>query len=151
MLLDFSKAFDKALHHRLATKLHHYGIRGKLLQWITSFLEERSQQVLVEGQSSASGPVTSGVLQGTVLSPLLFLIYINDLPSRISSTCCLFADDSRLYRIIRSPEDQAKLQEDLDKLQELERDWLMAINPTKYISPRRGDPLTETTLSMVIH
>ena len=64
---------------------------------------ERSQQVLVEGQSSASGPVTSGVLQGTVLSPLLFLIYINDLPSRISSTCCFFADDSRLYRIIRSP------------------------------------------------
>ena len=94
VLLDFSKAFDKVPHHRLATKLDHYGIRGKLLQRITSFLEGRSQQVLVEGQSSPSAPVTSGVPQGTVLGPLLFLIYINDLPSCVSSTCRLFADDS---------------------------------------------------------
>ena len=98
------------------------GIRGKLLQWTTSSLEPgRSQQVLIEGQSSSSAPVTSGVPQGTDLGPLLFLIYINDLPSCVSSICRLFDDDSLLYHIIRSPEDQAKLQEDLDKLQEWER------------------------------
>ena len=138
VLLDFSKAFDKVPHERLATKLHHYGIRGQLLQWISSFLANRSQQVLVEGQSSPTAPVTSGVPQGTVLGPILFLVYINDLPSRVSSTCRRFTDDSLLYRIIRSPEDQEKLQEDLDIMHDWKRDWLMAFNPTKCdVLPRR--------------
>ena len=118
-------------YKRLATKLPHCGIRGQLLQWIFSFLENRSQQVLVEGQSSPTASVTSGVQQGTVLGPLLFLAYINDLPSHVPPTCRLFADDGLLYRIIRSPEDQEKVQEDLDRLQDWERDWLTAFNPTK--------------------
>ena len=131
ILLDFSKAFDKVAHRRLATKLHHYGIRNKTLAWIQSFLAERYQKVVLDGKTSPSSPVTSGVPQGTVLGPRLFLIYINDLPSRVSSTARLFADDCLLYRVISNQEDAASLQEDLDHLQEWERDWQMNFNPDK--------------------
>ena len=131
IFLDFSKAFDKVSPQRLAIKLHHYGIRGHLLEWIKSFLTNRCQRVMVEGQTSTPAPVTSGVPQGIVLGPLLFLIYINDLPLKVSSTTRLFADDSLLYRRIRSSEDDRLLQEDLDKLQVWEKEWQMSFNPTK--------------------
>ena len=80
---------------------------------------------------SKATEVTSGVPQGTVLGPLLFLVYINDMPETISSTARLFADDSLVYRIIPTKEDQALLQKDLDKLQKWERDWLMQFDPDK--------------------
>ena len=131
ILLDFSKAFDKVAHRRLAAKLHQNGIRNKTLAWIQSFLAERHQKVVLDGKTSSSSPVTSGVPQGTVLGPLLFLIYTNDLPSRVSSTARLFADDCLLYIVISSQEDAASLQEDLDRLQEWESDWQMAFNPNK--------------------
>ena len=131
VLLDFSKAFDKVPHRRLAAKLHHYGVRGNTLLWTQSFLADRSQKVIVEGQSSASAPVTSGVPQGTVLGPLLFLVYINDLPSKVQSTARLFADDCLLYRTIKSNQDSDILQQDLDNLQKWESDWLMHFNPDK--------------------
>ena len=131
ILLDFSKAFDKVAHQRLAAKLHHYGIRNKTLSWIQSFLADRYQKVVLDGKTSSSSPVTSCVPQWTVLGPLLFLIYINDLPSRVSSTARLFADDCLLYRVISSQDDAASLQEDLDHRQEWERDWQMYFNPDK--------------------
>ena len=102
-------------------------MRDSLNQWIADFLADRQQEVVHSNATS----VTSGVPQGTVLGPLLFLVYINDMPEKISSTTRLFADDSLVYRIIRSKEDQTLLREDLDKLQEWERDWLMQFNADK--------------------
>ena len=84
ILLDFSKAFDKVNHHKLLIKMDHYSIRGKLLDWMKDFLSERTQ-VVVNSESSTKEKVTSGVPQGTVLVPLLFLIYINDLPDTVKS------------------------------------------------------------------
>ena len=131
ILLDFSKAFDKVPHQRLAAKLHHYGIRDQTLSWIKTFFADRSQQVVLDGKSSSAAPVASGVPQGTVLGPLLFLIYINDLPSRVSSSIRLFADDCLLYRVIKNHQDAELLQTHLDQLQERERDWQMLFNPDK--------------------
>ena len=93
VILDFSKAFDRVWHKRLLRKLHHYDLRGHLHSWITSFLIGRSQMVIVEGSESESAPVISGVPQGSVLGPLLFLLFINDLPNNIGSNTRLFADD----------------------------------------------------------
>ena len=131
VLLDFSKAFDKVPHARLEAKLNYYGIRGNTLQWIKCLFSQRSQQVVLEGKTSASAPVTSGVPQGSVLGPLLFLCYINDLPSRVSSTPRLFTDECLLYRRINSPADAVILQQDLDRLQKWEAAWLMQFNPDK--------------------
>ena len=131
ILLDFSKAFDKVSHERLAAKLHHYGVRGPTLNWIKSFLAGRTQRVIVEGVASDTAPVTSGVPLGTVLGPLLFLIYINDLPSKVNSTARLFADDCLLYRHIKTNDDTTSLQDDLNNLQYWERDWQMHFNPDK--------------------
>ena len=92
-VLDFSKAFDKVPHTRLLNKLHYYGIRGKHHSWIKSFLSGRTQRVIVDGQSSDSVDVLSGVPQGSVLGPILFLIFINVIADGISSHIRLFADD----------------------------------------------------------
>ena len=118
-------------HERLAAKLHHYGVRGPTLNWIKSFLAGRTQRVIVDGVASDTAPVTSGVPQGTVLGPLLFLIYINDLPSKVNSTARLFANDCLLYRHIKTNEDTTSLQDDLSNLQDWERDWQMHFNPDK--------------------
>ena len=128
ILLDFSKAFDKVPHQDLLGKLQHYGVRGNLNRWIADNLTDRQQEVVLEGVHSKATEVTSGVPQGTVLGPLLFLVYINDMPEKISSATRIFADDLLVYRIIRS---KAILQEDLDKLQKWERDWLMQFNRDK--------------------
>ena len=131
ILLDFAKAFDKVPHQRLLYKLHYYGIRGQTLSWIESFLRDRKQHVLVEGAKSDEAEVTSGVPQGTVLGPLLFLAFINDLPSVVDSQARLFADDCLLFRQIDSLHDSNKLQEDLSALEKWESDWQMSFHPQK--------------------
>ncbi|KAI0207667.1 Tetratricopeptide repeat protein 25 [Lamellibrachia satsuma] len=128
VLLDFSKAFNKV---SLAAKLYHYSLRGNTLDWIQSFLSNRTQEVVLEGKRSFTAAVTSGVPQGTVLGPILFLCYINDLPGQVSSTAHLFADDRLLYRDINTTAQADKLQDDIDRLQKWEADWFMEFNPDK--------------------
>ena len=133
ILLDFSKAFDKVPHKRLLYKINYYGIASGLHTWIHDFLDGRSQQVLLEGVASNHTPVKSGVPQGSVLGPLLFLLFINDLPDCVSpsSKVRLFADDCALYRDVNSTEDASQLQSDLNALQKWEADWCMEFHPQK--------------------
>ena len=102
-------------HKRLLHKIHHYGIQNNVYKWIQDFLSDRSQHVLIDSVSTKSAQVQSGVHQGSVIDPLLFLFYINDLPDCVlpGSTIRLFADESVLYRPIITMEDDIKLQEDL--------------------------------------
>ena len=108
-ILDFTKAFDKVPHKRLIHKLNYYGITGSIATWIETFLTGRTQQVVVNGPTSSSTIVTSGVPQGTVLGPLLFLLYINDPPDNLSTSVRLFADDCILYTPIRTQNDPSLL------------------------------------------
>ena len=120
ILLDFSKAFDKVPHQRLLSKLHFYGIQNSTLNWISSFLTNRTQQVTIDNIQSDQLPVDSGVPQGTVLGPLLFLLFINDLPESVNSEIKLFADDCIMYRTINTHSDAITLQQDINKLEQWE-------------------------------
>ena len=118
VFLDFSKAFDSVPHERLLLKLHSYGIRDPLLSWVRSFLTNRQQRVVVRGSYSSWTPVLSGVPQGTVLGPVLFIIYINDITRNLTSQCKLFADDMKVYKVLRNTdEDMHVLQQDLHSLE----------------------------------
>ena len=131
LILDFSKAFDTVSHARLLKKLEHYGINELVLGWIRSWLLNRSQRVIIDGASSNEVSVRSGAPQGTVLGPLMFLIYINDIGEHITSNLRLFADDSLLYCAIDIPQDCLALQEDLDKLSQWSYKWQMSFNVSK--------------------
>ena len=116
--LDMSKAFDKVSHRRLVHKLIQAGFGGNLLNWFCSYLSSRRQRVTVLGATSEDLPVTSGVPQGSILGPALFLLYVNDLPEVISSSSriLMFADDKKIFREIKTLADASSLQEDLGKL-----------------------------------
>ena len=131
VFLDFSKAFDTVPHKKLLLNLDHIGIQDKVLKWIQAFLCHRHQRVVINGDSLAWLPVTSGVPQGSVLGPLLFLLYINDLADNLDSDCRLFADDITLYRRITSLYDCAKLQADLSKLCRWTQRWQPHLNISK--------------------
>ena len=133
VILDFSKAFDTVPHKRLLGKLELYGINGNILRWISGFLTSRKQSVVVDGSKSEEADVISGVPQGTVLGPLLFLMHINDLPDSLhhETRCRLFADDSLIYRVINSISDQIQLQKDLLSLEEWAATWGMSFNASK--------------------
>ena len=133
VLLDFSKAFDKVHHKKQLTKLHFLGMCASLHLWIRSFLSNRTQTVLVDGFMSKPAPVLSSVPRGTVLGPLLYLAYINDINAHLSpgTHIRLFADDSPLYRNILTPENSAILQRDLNVLQAWGRESKMEFHPDK--------------------
>ena len=129
--LDFSKAFDTVPHRRLLGKLESYGIKGDLHNWIKAFLMDRTQEVVVNGSVSEPSPVISGIPQGTVLGPILFVVYINDLLDDISSGGLMFADDTKIYRQITSHEDSLLLQNDINKLENWSKIWQIHFNHDK--------------------
>ena len=130
-ILDFEKAFDTPPHELLKSKLFSYGIGSKTLKWIDSFLCFRQQRVVVNGVKSDWAPVLSGIPQGTILGPLLFSLYINDISSDIESEIRLFADDCVCYREIKDEKDTMKLQRDIDRLGSWPWKWGMRFQPVK--------------------
>ena len=140
--LDFAKAFDKVHHGTLLKKLQNIGITGKLYEWIKEFLRARKQFVAVEGAFSSESDVLSGVPQGTVLGPLLFLIHIGDIDREIgNSKVSCFADDTRIMKIIKGENDRTLLQEDLNRIYSWASANKMKFNDNKFemidYQPRR--------------
>ena len=128
VFLDFKKAFDNVPHQRLLIKLRGYGMTNNFLNWISSFLSSRHQRVVVKGEMSKWYPVDSGVLQGPVLGPLLFILYVNDIPDLVNSKVKMFADDIKIYT---SFSDALSFQNDLDRLCGWAREWLLQFNIAK--------------------
>ena len=133
LYLDMSKAFDKVCHTRLLEKLARAGIGGKLLAWLESFLVGRSQAVVVDGVKSRVAAVKSGVPQGTVLAPLLFLLYVDDMANVLKhSTMKLFADDAKVKKSIETEEDRLLLLDDMGRINQWAIDNSMELNAQKY-------------------
>lgn len=130
--LDFMKAFDTVPHKRLMAKVKSYGIDNQVLNWIKAFLTGRWQRVCLNGSYSGWSEVSSGIPQGSVLGPLLFLIYINDLPDvSHDSEVYLFADDAKVFHEIATEEDREHLQEDITRMKNWTDKWLLRFHPTK--------------------
>ena len=140
---DFKKAFDIVSHNLLLQKLSALGLDSHLLKWITSYLTHRSQYVSVNSKASGCTQVLSGVPQGSVLGPLLFLLFINDLATlELSDGSLIYADDLLLYRVIRSDSDYQLLQCDIDKLFGQTRTicFLTLSNVNNYIQEAKSTP-----------
>ena len=130
VFLDMSKAFDKVWHEGLIYKLQTFGISGNLLTLLSSFLHDRRQRVVLNGINSEWTNIKAGVPQGSILGPLLFLMYVNDIPDNLSSNVKLFADDVSLFSIVDDPvQSGSQLNNDLKKIQKWAFDWKMSFNP----------------------
>ena len=129
--LDFRKAFDAVPHKRLLFKLSKYGIKGELLSWIKDFLSERSQFVKINNAKSSTCPVTSGVPQGSVLGPMLFVYFINDLPDVCTVPTKIYADDTKAFSQIKTDEDRAMLQHSIDQMYRWTQEWQLLFNQSK--------------------
>ena len=132
VFLDISKAFDKVWHAGLLKKLEALGVRDPLLSWIESYLFNRKQRVVVEGQSSEWANINAGVPQGSVLGPLVFLIYINDLTDKLISNPFIYADDTMLFEVVENADvSAANLNDDLNRISHWSSKWLVTMNPSK--------------------
>ena len=130
IFLDISKAFDKVWHDGLLFKLKTYGVEGDLLLLLKNYLKNRKQRVVLNGQTSEWRKLISGVPQGSVLGPLLFLIYINDLPDGKTLICQIFADDTSLFSKVQDINRSAnELNCDLEKVSNWAYQWKMQFNP----------------------
>lgn len=136
---DFMKAFDKVPHRRLLQVLKYYGILGSVLNWIKDFLRDRKHRVVVNGAESNWQDVLSGIPQGSVLGPILFVIYINTLPGVVdSSQLYLFADDTKIFKEITCVQDCEQLQQDIDKMYSWTANSLLKFHPDKCSTMRIG-------------
>ena len=126
--LDFQKAFDKVPHQRLILKLKSHGMGNSIINWIEQWLTDRRQRVVVGGEVSSWKSVLSGVPQGSVLGPILFLVYIDDLEEGVTGNILKFADDTKLFRKTKEIGDKQKLQNDIDKLVRWSEKWQMLFN-----------------------
>lgn len=139
VLFDFAKAFDTVCHKVLVTKLGLLGVGGRVLSWINDFLTNRTMWVTVGGQCSTSRSLLSGVPQGSVLGPLLFLIYVNDIPVSILNNCKLFADDLKIYLNITSENsssfvrDLSSCQSDINRICAVAASWGLKLNAEKCV------------------
>jgi ribonucleases P/MRP protein subunit RPP40 len=133
IFLDFAKTFDTVPKMRLLAKLKARGVRGKLLRWIDAWLTGREQRVVLGGQSSGWKQVRSGAPQGSVLGPILFLIFIGDLDTAAGqeTLLCKFPDDTKLSQVLNSEADNRKLQESLTNMNEWAKSWGMKFNTAK--------------------
>ena len=128
VFLDFAKAFDKVSHRRLLYKLEAYGICGNVLKWISAFLSNRVQRVVLGEFMSNWSKVTSGVPQDSVLGPIFFVIFVNDLPSVFKNKCKLYADDCKIMATVDSIEERNELQDDINSAVKWSEAWLMELN-----------------------
>jgi len=132
--MDFEKAFDKVPHRHLISKLQAYRIHSKILLWITDFLDKRQFRVTINGKFSSWHDVLSRIPPGSILGPLLFIIYINDLPdvcNNLHTKLYIYADDTKLYRHICTREDRDKLQNGIHGVTDWASEWLLKLNVDK--------------------
>ena len=129
--LDFQKAFDKVPHQRLLIKLKSHGVEGKLLKWLEDWLSERKQRVVINGKSSSWRDVLSGVPQGSVLGPILFIIYVNDIDDGLTCKISKFADDTKITSRVTTSVEKLELQSNLDQLNRWAEKWQMQFNVDK--------------------
>ena len=127
----WTESFDSVSHELLIHKLKSYNISDSMITWLSSFLNNRKQSVRINGSTSSWTSVTSGVPQGSILGPLMFLLFVNDIPQITSSNIMLFADDTKLWRLIKSIDDVNILQEDLAKIIEWCQKWKLHLNVKK--------------------
>jgi len=130
--LELAKALDSVPHNRLLLKLESYDVKGTLLEWMKNFLIGRRQLVMVAGTGSQLAPVLSGVPRGSVLGPLLFISYINDMQQTVSSFIYMYADDTKVVRKVTTARDCEELQADLDSIQHWSEKWQMKFTSSKY-------------------
>ena len=134
IFLDISKGFDRVWHNGLICKIKTFGISDTPLKLIENFLSNRYQRVVLNGQSSSWAEVSAGVPQGSVLGPLFFLMYINDLSCGLSSTTKLFADDTSLFSVVHDvTQSTNELNDYLEKISNWAHQWKMSFNPDKCI------------------
>ena len=132
VFFDVSKAFDKVWHKGLLFKLYHAGVQGRLLEWFTDYFSNRYQRVVLNGSYSDLSMLKAGVPQGSILGPLLFLVYINNIVDNLESNINLFADDTSLsLEVDNSDSCWAKLQSDINKINDWAQNWIVKFNPLK--------------------
>ena len=131
VFLDVSKAFDKVWHEGLFFKIQQLGIHGRLMDWLKNYLKDRHQRVVLNGKTSSAQRVTAGVPQGSILGPLLFLIFVNDINTNINCNISLFADDTSIYTNLENRHSITRINNDLETLNKWSKQWIVSFNALK--------------------